>query len=113
MRIDKTFWNNVCMSAIGAVGIYVAVAKTAEQMKRDEIYIKTISHEINAKDPERCLRIGNNIKSGKIQNTVKDWQRELDIMKDSLRVDSLCRKAYFDGAQMVRDSIKNASKVIK
>ena len=35
------------------------------------------------------------------------WQKALD----SLKMDAACKKAYMEGAQMVRDSIKVASKI--
>ena len=35
------------------------------------------------------------------------WQKTLD----SLKMDAACKKAYMEGAQMVRDSIKVASKI--
>ncbi|MCQ2743383.1 MAG: hypothetical protein MJ230_01120 [bacterium] len=34
-----------------------------------------------------------------------DWKRELKKINDSIKIDSMVRKAYYDGAQMVRDSI--------
>lgn len=37
------------------------------------------------------------------------WTNAAKEVYDSLRVDSLCKKAYFEGAQMVRDSIAKAN----
>ncbi|MGN1153610.1 MAG: hypothetical protein ACI4S3_06245 [Candidatus Gastranaerophilaceae bacterium] len=37
------------------------------------------------------------------------WQKAAD----SLKMDAACKKAYMEGAQMVRDSIKVASKIKK
>ena len=37
------------------------------------------------------------------------WQKALD----SLKMDAACKKAYTEGSQMVRDSIKVASKIKK
>lgn len=36
------------------------------------------------------------------------WNEEIKNMNDSLRIDSIIKKAYFEGAQMVRDSIAGA-----
>lgn len=54
--------------------------------------IKNISTKIKEKDPERYLNILNNINDGKLQNSKPTWQKELDIMNDSLKIDSLCKK---------------------
>ena len=37
------------------------------------------------------------------------WTNAAMEVQDSMRVDSLCKKAYFEGAQMVRDSIAKAN----
>ena len=48
---------------------------------------------------------------GVSRHTYKEWQYEVNRMNDSIKADSMARRAYFEGAQMVRDSIKNAEKV--
>ena len=35
-----------------------------------------------------------------------DWQYEVNRMNDSIKADSMIQRAYFEGAQMVRDSLK-------
>lgn len=74
--------------------------------KQEQRFIENTSREIRNKDINRYNKIVNNILSGSMQNNSEVWNKELTNMKDSLRIDSLCKKAYFDGAQMVRDSIK-------
>ena len=81
--------------------------------KKEEEFIANTSKEIRNKDVNRHNRIVNNILSGTIHNDYKMWNKELTEMKDSLRIDSLCKKAYFDGAQMVRDSITNTKDMVK
>ena len=46
-----------------------------------------------------------------MKNSVANWKNEYNKMMDSLKIDSIAKKAYFDGAQMVRDSIKVATKL--
>lgn len=48
-------------------------------------------------------------KGGSLTNKALGWQKALD----SLKMDAACKKAYMEGAQMVRDSIKTASKIKK
>lgn len=66
--------------------------------------VKNAKAEIKAKDPQRFERLI--MKSDKMSKFA--WQSELNSMNDSLRLDSVAKKAYFEGAQMVRDSINNA-----
>lgn len=43
---------------------------------------------------------------------LKGWLKASKEVEDSLRIDSLCKKAYFEGAKMVRDTI-NSKNIIK
>ncbi len=43
----------------------------------------------------------------------KDWEYEVNRMNDSIKADSLAQRAYFEGVQMVRDSIKNTEGALK
>ncbi len=43
-----------------------------------------------------------------MRNTYANWSRR---MQDSLKIDSIAKKVSPEGAQMVRDSIKTASKL--
>lgn len=113
MKINKTIFDNTIMG-LCAAGSLCAIGSTIKNsVEQDKKVITNISQEIKEKDPNRYLKITGNIASGKFKNQPQNWQKELELMNDSLKIDSLCKKAYFDGAQMVRDSIKNASKVIK
>ena len=62
--------------------------------------------EIMTKDPKRYNKLINTPISARPMS-FNDWKYEAKIMNDSLKYDSLVKKAYFEGAQMVRDSIKN------
>ena len=63
-----------------------------------------LQKEIMQKDPKRYNAI---LKRPAIARPFhyKEWEYETKIMNDSLKVDSIVKKAYFEGAQMVRDSI--------
>ena len=111
MRINKDTCTNILAGCVAAVGLFTAASVIRDSIEYDKKQIKDISAEIKEKDPERYFNIINKITDGKLQNTRPNWQKELDIMNDSLKIDSLCKKAYFDGAQMVRDSIKTAAKL--
>ena len=55
----------------------------------------------------------NDINSEKVSGNSQLWDKELKAMRDSLYIDSIAKTNYAKGAQMVRDSIKNAAKTIK
>lgn len=111
MRINKDTCANIFAVCATVVGLGVAAYTIRDGVEYDKTCIKNISGQIKEKDPERYFNIINKITDGKLQNTRPNWQKELDIMNDSLKIDSLCKKVYFDGAQMVRDSIKTAAKL--
>ena len=111
MRINKDTCANIFAVCATVVGFGIVASTVKDVIDYNNSCIKNISTKIKEKDPERYLNILNNINDGKLQNSKPNWQKELDIMNDSLKIDSLCKKAYFDGAQMVRDSIKTAAKL--
>lgn len=93
-----------------ALLVTYCVGSTYNDMRKaEQNFIANASKEIHTKDINRYNKILNNVLSGSTQNNSEMWNRELTVMRDSLRVDSLCKKAYFDGAQMVRDSIAKAN----
>lgn len=67
--------------------------------------IEDIKNEIKEKDPKRYDSLLSNNFYG---HSYEDWAYEEKLMNESLKVDSLVKRAYFEGAQMVRDSIKNS-----
>ena len=74
------------------------------QYNRDAV--KKAKTEIKAKDPQRFARLEKRDNDGLM--TKFAWNHELKEMNDSLKLDSLYKKAYFEGAQMVRDSLAKA-----
>ena len=61
--------------------------------------------EIREKDSVRYNRL---INDGKWHNG-KYWELEAKKMNDSIKTDSLIKKAYFEGMQAVRDSISKVN----
>ena len=90
--------------------LYFEVSKY-KQKENTQKQIKQYSSEIANKDINRFNRINNAITHGEINNSTAKWMKEYNKMMDSLKIDSLTKKAYFEGAQMVRDSIKAATKL--
>ena len=111
--INKKLLENTAMGICVAGALYISGSAVRDVIEYDKKYINNVSKKKKEKDPSRYLKIVDNITAGKLHNTPKNWENELQLMRDSLRIDSLCKKAYFEGAQMVRDSIKNTLKVIK
>ena len=69
--------------------------------------INIMGTEMLEKDSFRYENTKNKVKSY-AGTTLELWEKEYKLMQDSLTLDSTIKKAYFDGAQMVRDSIKKA-----
>lgn len=67
--------------------------------------IDDIQKEIQKKDPKRYDSLLNNNFYGR---SFEEWVYEEKLMNESIKIDSLVKRAYFEGAQMVRDSIRNA-----
>ena len=108
MKINNVFKNVLYGSILAIVG-YSAYDSVKKDIKSDKDFINSSSSEIRQKDPKRYNRIMNDIVSGNSQL----WDKELKAMRDSLYIDSIAKTNYAKGAQMVRDSIKNAAKTIK
>jgi hypothetical protein len=78
-------------------------AKDAKNCKS----VNEIKTEIAKKSP----KLYDSLMNDKVQRlSYQDWQYEFNKMNDSIKADSIAQKAYFEGAQMVRDSIKNSRK---
>ena len=69
--------------------------------------VSDLKLEIAKKDPKRYDSL---MHDGVSRHSFIDWQYEVNKMNDSLKLDSMVKRAYFEGAQMVRDSIKKAEK---
>lgn len=107
MKIEMKYFNYIIYPAI-AIGIGTTLANTIKDAKKFKD-IDDLKNEIAQKDPKRYDSL---IHDGKYRHSFIEWQYEVNKMNDSLKADSMAKRAYFEGAQMVRDSIKN-SKTLK
>lgn len=73
----------------------------------EEKIVNDMRQEIYVNDSLRYKRIDANTRNMNCFSQKPIWARELRNMKDSIKLDSVAKKAYFEGAQMVRDSINN------
>ena len=101
MKVHNVFKNVLYGSVLAIVG-YSAYDSVKEDIKADKDFINNSSNEIRQKDFKRYKRIIDNINSKNVVDNFQLWNNELKSMRD-----------YAKGAQMVRDSIKNAAKTIK
>ena len=63
--------------------------------------------------PEKIETLTKSTKNEHIAIRTAKWEEVAKQISDSLKIDSIAKANYAKGAQMVRDSIKNANKVIK
>lgn len=98
-KVELALAIGLTISTITALG-YGANKKTKEATQKEiaKEYVKK-----NA--PDKYMNLLEKESKGQ---TIR-WNKAVENVRDSLRIDSMCKKAYFDGAQMVRDSIKNAN----
>ncbi len=94
-------WGTAGFLAGGAVPSIIRSAKNTEENSKKEIQIK---------DPARYERLVAADTTDFFSKEGVSWTAQRKEMEDSLRMDSIIQKAYFEGAQMVRDSIANANK---
>ena len=106
MKIPKIINNGYVKK--GALFAVILTPVFIAQYNYDKDIVATAKTEIKMKDPQRYARLAQKDEDGKLSKFL--WSRERDKMNDSLRIDSVAKKAYFEGAQMVRDSINNAKK---
>lgn len=104
-----------------AVGARVALPKIydhkyAEQIDKSKELIKKVSPDTFEKFIKEEKELG--IFDSKIRFWYEACKQVDDIItkrcqkvQDSLNIENIIKKAYLDGAQMVRDSIKNAPKI--
>ena len=109
MKVHNVFKNVLYGSVLAIVG-YSAYDSVKEDIKADKDFINNSSNEIRQKDFKRYKRIIDNINSKNVVDNFQLWNNELKSMRDSLYI---AKTNYAKGAQMVRDSIKNAAKTIK
>lgn len=92
-------------------GILTAIGFNVALVKQGNKETDKLKQKVLTTDPARYKRITNEIKKGEVANTYYAWSKEVQKMNDSLKIDSIAKSAYEKGAQMIRDSIKSASKL--
>ena len=105
---------NIKIKHVNAVIFPIAIAcagygayKSIKDLKKYK-GIDDLKIEIAQKAP----KLYDSLKNDNVTRlTYKDWEYEVKRMEDSIKKDSIAKNAYFQGAQMVRDSIKNAERV--
>ena len=109
MQVKKLLTNSfkptVILATLSLVG-YVAFDDYRQSLKAIEDY----KQEIFLKDSVRYQNFSNEYKSKSFYEDAEAWRNERDEMLDSLEKIGIAQKAYYEGAQMVRDSIANANK---
>ncbi len=104
--MNKSYIYPVAASIIcGAVGFGLSHSKTAGE------HVSAINNSkkyVLQQNPDKYKQLIANSK-----NCCVDWCGAAKEIQDSIKLDSLVRKAYFDGAEMVRDSIRNAAKTLR
>ena len=105
MKIEMKHLNRV-MYPFLATSIGIAIYGTIKDSKNYKD-INDLKTEIAQKDPKRYDSL---IHDGVQRHSFVDWQYEVNRMNDSLRADSMAKRAYFEGVQMIRDSIKNTER---
>lgn len=86
--------------AAGGIGAMITNSELSVKQKINDSKI-----EILTKDPNRYLRLSKS----ELEHNSINWTHEAKLMQDSLKNDSSAHREYFEGAQMVRDSIANAN----
>ena len=105
MKIEMKYFNRIAYPLLAvsfAYNIYDVV--TDSQKYKDTTDLK---QEILQKDRKRYDSLMND---GIHRYSFADWQYEVNKVNDSLKADSMIKRAYFEGAQMVRDSLEKGNK---
>lgn len=102
LKTLTTIAGGVCIS-----GLIIGGSVFYNQIQKEK---NKIAEKIAQKDINQYNSINQNIQNGKMRNSYANWLEEYSKMQDSLKIDSIAKKAYNEGAQMVRDSIKNEYK---
>lgn len=105
MRVDSKYINAILFPAALTCVCYAAY-KTVQDVDKYKS-VDDLKLEIAQKDPYRYDSL---MRDGVQRRSYVDWQYEVNKMNDSIRTESLAKRAYFEGAQMVKDSIKNTDK---
>ena len=100
---------NVNLKYVNAILFPISLAllgySTCTSIKDAQKYkdVDDLKTEISQKAPNLYDSLKND---NVLRASYQDWQYEVDRMNDSIKTDSMIQRAYFEGAQMVRDSLK-------
>lgn len=96
---------------IGTAGILLCAAAVAVLgNKCEHKIINDLKEEVYAKDSLRYKEIEGKTANMNLIDEKNTWARELVRINDSLNAESAAQKAYFEGGQAVRDSLKYVKK---
>ena len=73
----------------------------------DKMIINEKRQKIEAQDPLRYKRVLAQEEGKSLHQRASMWHKEYWDMQDSLKIDSIVQKAYFDGYNRAKDSIDN------
>ncbi len=98
--------------AVKTIGFFVCLTVPAALIseKCENHITDNIKSEVLSKDSLRYKRVEKETEKLGYATKKQIWIKELADMNDSIKFDSIAKKAYFEGAQMVRDSINNSKK---
>lgn len=105
MKINAKYIKAIVYPASFAILGYSAYANIKDSKNYKSV--DDLKKEIAQKDPKRYDSL---MSDGVSRYSYKEWLHEAQKVNDSLKTESKIRRAYFEGAQMVRDSIKNAER---
>lgn len=98
--------NKLLYLGVVLLGVSFCSGIVETNKKRDDL--KEI---IQKRDVSRYQSLKEKIASTSgMSDSYSVWLKEYNAMQDSIKLDSIAQKAYWEGANMVRDSIKNAAK---
>ncbi|MBQ7127258.1 hypothetical protein IJO12_09240 [bacterium] len=103
-KIGKTTKSVIKYSAIAGF-LFMTAKSCDDQYEKYDKRRTEQQEEIKAKDINRYNNLIEKIALGDAVGDFTFWTNEYTKMNDSIRI---AQRAYFEGAQMVRDSINNA-----
>ncbi len=108
MQVPKIL-NNRYVKQFGLFAT-LSVPIVATTYSCENMIVNKIQNEIASKDSARYKRVLTEAEGKGIVIQKQIWSKELKDMNDSIKIEAIATRAYHEGAQMVRDSLKNTSK---
>ena len=101
----KNLKYNIPIALIGtgiiSLGIVAECNRPKNTTKED---IQNAKNIVRKHNPDKYIQTLEN------SDCLKGWQKAAKEVQDSLRLDSLCQKSYFESSQRINDSIKHIIK---